>query len=177
MNNNQFFKNSNDTLKNISFDKTNKESLCVSSKNIINFDKVCDNYKKIKKINGVPKSNDGLWISEDNMTFIEFKNGNLDNHAWYELLQKNYDSLLILFDINFENREKILQNNLSFSREFIDYILVYNKDKNPHSQIHNSIYKKSGDVVYRLQSQEGYLFHKVKMMDSEEFMNQIEPLI
>lgn len=55
------------------------------------------------------------------MIFIEFKNGIISQTVNYELRLKIYESLLILLDI--------INENISFSRKKISYILVYNEDK------------------------------------------------
>lgn len=73
-----------DTLKNTSYDSNNKEYMTECKDTVINFDKVVKNYYKYKNYEGIdiiPKSNDALYISNDNeFYFIEFKNGKLNSN-------------------------------------------------------------------------------------------------
>lgn len=165
-----------DTITKLSLDEENHESLCNSEKKIINFDKICNSYAKENRLLVIPTSNDGLWIEDGKFTFIEFKNGKLNNE-WHHLLQKNYDSLLILFDLNLEEKLPDCKMNLSYSRKNIDYILVYNGEKNPRKDIHEKVFKLSKETSPRLAHLEGYLFRKVSILTAEEFMKEIEPLI
>ncbi|ACN83933.1 hypothetical protein JQ824_13085 [Brachyspira hyodysenteriae] len=67
-------------LKETSEDNSIKDSIqymTESTIEVINFDKVATEYKKISGINNIPKSNDALYISKDYYYFIEFKNGRL----------------------------------------------------------------------------------------------------
>ena len=66
--------------------KSDKESFIESDIEIINFDKIKEEYFFNKKLKEAPSSNDGLYISKDKkMIFVEFKN------AKSEVI-KEYDS-------------------------------------------------------------------------------------
>lgn len=72
-----------DTLKNTSKDFSNKnniEYMTESKIKVINFDEVVIEYKNKYGIENLPKSNDALYISNENYYFIEFKNGKLKNN-------------------------------------------------------------------------------------------------
>lgn len=110
-------KNNIDTLKKTSEDFSNKENIeymtdCEYS--VINFDEVTKEYKRNNKINMDPKSNDALYIDDENWYFIEFKNGyfsvNFDvNHI---------DGSISNAYINAEDdktKEKIVFNNFNGS--------------------------------------------------------------
>ncbi|OEJ14040.1 hypothetical protein BFL38_04715 [Brachyspira hampsonii] len=76
-------KNNIDTLKNTSKDFSNKNNIqymTESKINVINFDKVVIEYKNKYCIENLTKSNDALYISNENYYFIEFKNGKLKNN-------------------------------------------------------------------------------------------------
>ena len=91
----------------------------------VNFDAVKNKYieqltKQGIKISDTPKSNDAFFVSGDGyMYFIEFKNGKIDNG---EVRTKIFDSLLILTDI--------IEAGISYTRQNLNYILVYNETKN-----------------------------------------------
>ena len=91
-------------MKQTSKDKTNNEYMTESTKTVVIFDKVARKYCKNSHISPL-SSNDALIVSSDgnSATFIEFKNGRIDNKTQYELLKKNYDSILILTDIVNQN--------------------------------------------------------------------------
>lgn len=120
------------TLKELSYDDKNKIYMIESNIEAIDFDKVKEIYvsNNLKNVNPNPKSNDALHFSEDGIwTFIEFKNGVINNSVNFEINKKIYDSLSILFDINFDNSEIEFKNNISFTRKNMNYILVYNEQK------------------------------------------------
>lgn len=114
------------TLMETSKDTTKSETdngryMTTSKMNVINFDKVKESYVKGLSVSEVPKSNDALVVvSDEEAYFIEFKNGEIDKLKNYQIKIKIYDSLLVLLDL--------IEKNISFSREHIHYILVYNED-------------------------------------------------
>lgn len=108
------------TLKKASYDDANKEFMCESQIEVIDFDKFPNEYARDKGWNGVPKSNDALYISKQKKWyFIEFKNGSI---KYTQLYEKIYDSLIMLIDSG-------IVPDFNFVRENISYILVYNSDK------------------------------------------------
>ena len=114
------------TLKETS--KDNHDGMVVymteSDAEVVNFDDVKSEYVSKLSLCESPKSNDALLInSTEFATFIEFKNGKFDRQKEFSVRKKIYDSLLILTDI--------IGKNISFTREHLDYILVYNESKNP----------------------------------------------
>lgn len=94
---------------------------------VINFDKVKESYIKGMKLSETPCSNDALYIGKDNeLFFVEFKNGVMKNNKIYNVYNKIYDSLLIFNDI--------VGENISFCRQNLNFILVYNEGKNPYKK-------------------------------------------
>lgn len=167
------FKN---TLKEISLDKDNKEYMTSSKLEAIDFDKVKNEYTSSLKLNEFPYSNDALFIDkENNMIFIEFKNGEISQDVNYKLRLKIYESLLILLDI--------INENISFSREKISYILVYNEDKKHSSKFYDrtkregiesiknkiSSLAKEEIVRFDLKKYEDIYFKKVSTYNKKEF--------
>lgn len=128
----------NDFIVNLSatsHDIANEEFMTNSNLKVIDFDEVKNQYiaKLGTRKEAAPKSNDALYIkSEENIYFIEFKNGKVKK---YDLMQKNYDSTLILSDI--------ISKHISFMKENITYILVYNTDKNDFKEIDGKLVDKS----------------------------------
>ena len=117
------FKDNYATLKRTSRDDGSGEWIYMTESDlqVVNFDKVMKKYCADVGIS-LPCSNDALCENNGNerLTFIEFKNGKIKS---YELDQKIYDSLLVFTDI--------INEGISFTREEMDYILVYNEEKNP----------------------------------------------
>lgn len=69
--------------------KSDKESFIESDIEIINFDKIKEEYYINKKLKEAPSSNDGLYISKDKkMIFIEFKNAKSEVIKEYDLGKK-----------------------------------------------------------------------------------------
>ena len=86
---------------------------------VIDFDKVKERYISNLSLMDTPKSNDALLQLDGKLYFIEFKDGNIKSEI-YGIRRKIYESLLIFCDI--------VGKNISFTRENMNYILVYNKE-------------------------------------------------
>lgn len=124
--------NNMDTLKRISKDKNGVtvEYMTYSQVKAINFDKVKEEYAKAHSLSTHPKSNDALYVAKgETDVFIEFKNGYIDNGKVKEIKEKIYDSLLLLNDI--------IDQNISYTRKHLNYILVYNDSKNAEDASEN----------------------------------------
>ena len=95
---------------------------------VVDFDKVKDDYAGNLHLPIRPQSNDALHIAlGSNDTFIEFKNGSLRyEEKRKEVRRKVYDSVLMLTDI--------IGENISYTRKHLNYILVYNETKNPDDE-------------------------------------------
>jgi len=127
-----------DSLKNTSYDKENKEYMTDMNLPVINFDKATTSYQSIYKLPARPCSNDALYITKKGLiVFIEFKNGKLDKTKAFELQYKIYDSLLTLAYITGETK--------SIPKNQLVYVLVYNDEKNSEnsSSTQNSYDKKT----------------------------------
>ena len=170
------------TLKRASKDENRDrvEYMTESQIGVINFDKVKEAYAREKGLTKHPKSNDALYIQQGNIdTFIEFKNGYMEKGKGPELKEKIYDSLLILMDI--------IDENISYTREHLNYILVYNGVKNSDNEninpkttmqdspareeISKSIFKLAKDrkIGFGLDKFKGYCFKEVATYTKEEF--------
>lgn len=95
---------------------------------VIDFDKVKINYcERYGSSNEASQSADVLILNkQDKIVFIEFKTGKINNrNKKSRLKSKLRDSILIFNDIN--------KLDLDFSRNNVEYILVYNQDENRSS--------------------------------------------
>ena len=164
-------------LKEISFDKANKKYMTQSAFPAVDFDEVKDNY--IFSNSSISaremRSNDALVIfnaKQGQFIFIEFKDGNITScNAKEKIRVKIAESLLILNDI--------LDENLTFDRSNINYILVYNKSKNSEfeRQRNSSLtgmaraLAKSAGMTYLIDGFDRYnaFFHNVKTINENEF--------
>lgn len=176
----EIFKDNFSTLKKTSKDDGN--GVCVymteSGLQVVNFDKVMAKYSSHVGISS-PWSNDALCINRENgrLTFIEFKNGKIKP---YELQQKIYDSLLVFTDI--------IGAGIKFTRKEMDYILVYNGEKNSMEKtkendghhindsesryaIAKTLTAKGGEefIGFGLNKFKGYCFKDVHTYSAEEF--------
>lgn len=125
----EIFKRNSSTLRETSWDKdgVNPGYMTDSDIQVINFDKVKESYIKDMGLSCTPCSNDALYIGKDEkIYFIEFKNGVVKNNTIFNVYNKVYDSLLIFNDI--------VQKNISFCRENVNFILVYNEIRNPYKE-------------------------------------------
>ena len=111
------------TLSLTSLDKSRNVCMTGSQLMVVDFDEVKNQYVSSLGTRAVPapNSNDALHVDRnDRMYFVEFKNGKVDK---YKLMQKNYDSTIIL--------STILDENIANLKERLEYILVYDEEKNP----------------------------------------------
>lgn len=159
-------------LKDTSFDKDNAVYMTNSSYQVVDFDKVKDKYffkgSAISSHN--MRSNDALVILNNStkyqFLFIEFKNGNLDRFCeelkHEKIRSKINESLWILNDI--------LDETLSFDRQNINYILVYNKIKNSNYSIKNTIAKRAGRTFLITGfNRYNVFFHDIKTVNEDDF--------
>ena len=188
MMNDMLKKYNNSSLKDTSKDK--KEYMTNSEKiKVINFDNLSKKgYSKMLRLKGQSfpfKTNDALYLDVENnkFIFIEFKNGsfsvNEKNFKEKELPQlelKIIGSMYILQEITGKSFKEL--------REITDYILVYNKEKNPHifsavdmgnyivnlGTLNNKkIRNLKEGISFGLEKFKGYCFKNVHTYSKEEF--------
>lgn len=121
------FRNNKSSLKETSKDDADKKDIKYMTSlelEVIDFDGVKNDYIKDLKLKCTPTSNDALCIMDNELYFIEFKNGKMDRKQLGDVKQKVYDSLLIFTDI--------INKGISYTRKNLNYILVYNKYHRPN---------------------------------------------
>jgi len=126
LNNIEIFTNNKATLKETSKSNHNGSATYMTESilNVVNFDAVKLEYVRDLSVFETPASNDALFFDNfDNCYFIEFKSGYIDRKKTFEIRLKIFDSLLIFTDI--------VGSGVSFTRNKMSYILVYNEGKNP----------------------------------------------
>lgn len=119
------------SLQQASYDEEHDEYMVESQLQVCLFDRVKDWYvrEKVSNVNPLPKSNDALFFGNEESFFIEFKNGKIDNAENFNLYKKIYDSLLILFDLDYSDQKGRKVNSISYARANMNYILVYNEER------------------------------------------------
>lgn len=106
------------SLKDTSYNKNANTFLTNSDLQVINFDKVKDNFASDKKISS-PSSVDALYYNNGILYFIEFKDAECKEHI---LHKKIYDSIIILSSKLNISVNEIVENSI--------YIVVYSSEKN-----------------------------------------------
>lgn len=176
----EIFKKNLSTFKETSYDKDGKipRYMTDSEIQVVNFDKVKGNYIKGMNLSNTPCSNDALYLGEDKkFYFVEFKNGVMINPVVYNLHYKIYDSLLMFNDI--------VNENISFCRQNMYYVLVYNEERNSSVKgkkqedsskavISKLIHKKADKkfVRFGLERFEKMYFKEVFTYTESEFENE-----
>lgn len=119
-----FLYNNRKFLKETSKDDSNPNNIqymTSSEIEVVNFDLVKRHYaNELGLSEEVVTSIDAILPFESGILFIEFKNGKVNNR---NIKDKVRDSLLIFLGI--------IKENITFSRENIDLVVVYNPEKNP----------------------------------------------
>lgn len=125
----KIFTNCMSELKELSRDSSKSEPDCYMTESAfmaINFDKVKTRYLNDLKLSEESASSvDGILQNDNEIIFVEFKNGKMKNEK-SKVRDKIRDSLLIFCDIT--------QSTISDIRKFGTFILVFNEEKNPISQ-------------------------------------------
>lgn len=123
---------------------------------------------------------DAIVQFEDHIDFIEFKNGKVNNR---NIKDKARDSLLIFLDIT--------GRTLNYARNRVDYIVVYNPQRNPppnqlkkealqdspsRISIANHFSKKAGTplILFDLEKYQTLYFRKVRTYSKEEFEEYLQ---
>ncbi len=123
------YKLESETLEVTSYDETNNEYVSNSQIQVINFDKLKESYihnLPTQKPTSFPSSCDALLERNGIWYFIEFKNGSINPNKPHPIERKIYDSVAILLEF--------VDKHVDYSRTHIEFILVYNENKNPLRQ-------------------------------------------
>lgn len=163
------------SLKDTSYNKSAKTFLTNSDLQVINFDKVKDNFVSDKKISS-PSSVDALYYNDGILYFIEFKDTVMDRTAVYNVHKKIYDSIIILSSkLNIPVNE-IVKNSI--------YIVVFSSEKNKditsktyiespneYYDITNAIGKSYNQytILFKLEQYKNYLFKDVYTISENTF--------
>lgn len=175
-----------ESLKNTSKDDSDPNDIqymTFSEMNVINFDLVKRYY-----VNGLNLSEnaitsvDAVVQIENKILFVEFKNGGVNNR---NIKDKARDSLLVFLGI--------IGKDITFSRSNIDFIVVYNLQKNPLPKqvrkgqlqetpskvdIADYFMKKGGKEFIRfdLERYEKLYFRKIHTYSKEKFEEYLQEL-
>lgn len=164
----------NSTLKDTSYDEDNNVYMVDCELEVCSFDDVKEWYVKnrIPLAKPNPKSNDALFFDKEEGFFIEFKNGKINNAVNFELNKKIYDSLLMLFDLGYVDSNEREVDSISYTRENMNYILVYNEEK--YLQVGATRQTKEGfdrqKVEVTASKHRDLLFSTVKKLANDELI-------
>lgn len=136
------FRNSLSNLKKTSRDNGdgNIKYMTCSTRKAVNFDKVTKKYVKKLNLSETPKSNDALFDDgQGYLVFVEFKNGLITKKEQNSIQRKVYDSVLVFMDIT--------STGISYMRDHMKYILVYNETVNQNNDFDEDLKKKRKTAV------------------------------
>ena len=181
-------KYNNSSLKDTS--KNNEEYMTNSEKiKVINFDNLSKKgYSKMLRLKGQSfpfKTNDALYLDVENnkFIFIEFKNGSFSANE-KKFKEKELPQLELKIIGSMYILQEITRKSFKELREITDYILVYNKEKNPHifsavdmgnyivnlGTLNNKkITNPKEGISFGLEKFKGYCFKNVHTYSKEEF--------
>ena len=172
------FSDNHSTLKETSKDDSNTEYMTESEMEVINFDKVKEAYVNNLSVKGVT-SVDALVVFADHLELIEFKNGCLRNEL-KNIGDKIRDSLLLFCDI--------MEKSITYTREHVDFILVYNESKNKEKDCYNRqaleareaiashVFEKAKEerIRFRLDTFKKLYFRNVRTYTEKQFKEHLE---
>lgn len=155
----EIFRVNKTTLKETSKDASERESvqyMTDSPIEVVDFDKVKRHYANHLHLSEeCAASVDALVKTEENLLMIEFKNGKVNNR---NVKDKVRDSLLFFCDIT--------GKNISYTRENLEFIVVYNQEKNP---LPNQLKKQTARTIQDSPSREAIGKYFLKK-GNEEFI-------
>jgi len=126
LNSYEIFSESRQSLKETSKDDSNSpdiQYMTTSEMEVINFDLVKRKYANALDLSEESATSvDAILPFRDGIIFLEFKNGIVNNR---NIKDKARDSLLIFLGI--------IKKSIEYSRRYIDFVVVYNAEKNPLS--------------------------------------------
>lgn len=126
LNSYEIFSESRQSLKETSKDDSNSQDIqymTTSEMEVINFDLVKRKYANALDLSEESATSvDAILPFRDGIIFLEFKNGIVNNR---NIKDKARDSLLIFLGI--------IKKSIEYSRRYIDFVVVYNAEKNPVS--------------------------------------------
>lgn len=170
------------TLKETSKDDSNNQYMTLSKIETVNFDFVKRNYANSLGLSEeVVTSVDAVLPINNGILFIEFKNGKVDRG----IKDKARDSLLIFLEI--------VNKTIAFSRQNIDFILVFNLEKNPlpnqvkkgvlqdtpsRIDIGNHLMAKAGEelILFNLERYKSIYFRNIHTYPKEKFEEYLQGL-
>lgn len=162
------FINHKSTLKAVSYDDKNGVYMVNFETEVIDFDKVKEEYIKNLKLSDTPCSNDGLVLGHNGrIFFVEFKNGSLQRET-FKLGKKIYDSVLIFTDIT--------GISIGDMRKYIEYVMVYNENANSTflSNALNQAHKQTNEEAEKITLANDLLKlggEEIILCDLEKFQN------
>jgi hypothetical protein len=114
-----------------------------SQRQVVNFDSFKNSIAARFELSRSPNSCDALYMyTEDEWFLIEFKNGKLDEETMHQVRGKIFQSLLLLTEQ--------LNNTLEFTRNNVNFILVYNEsiEHTARNMIGNALKKLAGGTGF-----------------------------
>lgn len=155
------------SLKDTSYDNTNKSYMTDSELLVINFDSVKNKFASLIHISS-PSSVDAIYQDGDTYYLIEFKDTTVKE---YILHKKLYDTVIIM--------SYLYNCSINEIKDKCIYIVVYNEEKNQNisskTYLENSIYfndiKNFSDniIAFHLDVYKGYLCKNIYTYTSDEF--------
>lgn len=169
----EIFRQNKTTLKETSKDDEHHEYMVESEFPVYNFDMVKRQYANgLGLSEEVAASVDAVVQNQETISFIEFKNGKVNNQ---NINGKIRDSLLIFCDIT--------ESNISYTRENVDFYVVYNEEKNPdpnHSRNTIAAYfmgKGNEEYIrFGLEKYRHMYFREVHTYKKEEFVRRLKAI-
>lgn len=111
-----------------------------STREAVDFDDVKDEYVESLGLSEPPKSNDALFDDGNGfLVFVEFKSGRMNHREQFAVRKKVYDSTLIFTDIT--------SKRISYMRDHMKYIFVYNETVNQNNDLGEDLKKKRETAV------------------------------
>ena len=163
------FYNNLKTLKEISKDTQNNKWMTESSIQAVYFDGVMIDYTNTKLLHLVKKlrSVDALYDNENELFFIEFKNGQLNKADIYKIMQKIYDTILVYGDITSKTLKDIRSKSI--------FILVINGENNGKIKMVAPYKRKISDSIFeKINYFKNYCFKDIVVYTEEEFKKFLE---
>lgn len=176
------------TMKESSYDHTNDVYMTTNKREVLKIDDFNkDYYQREKGCSQALKGADALLKSNDKLYIIEFKNCLISKKIKFDILNKMYDSAIVLFDK--------LNKDIRYFQDNAIFVVVYSSEKNPESSdddidsyqnqgmnnLKHSIFKRGTKFVkdydkgaFGLDKLEKYLYKEVVAIRSDFFSQYLK---
>lgn len=155
----------------LSYDDSNKQSLCISAEKMYNYDRIIRHLFKHGEAIATP---DAVYFKDKKIIFVEFKNGFINERERKNLRLKAIEGAYIgLYTII--QRAQLPYSFEDIHRQRKEYYIVYNPIKNKKTRTNKIKHHLSAvSTRFGLERYQGIFFEKIHTISAKTFIDKLE---